>query len=94
MSDNNIFIINEDIQFSTVMQWRQQAEHFISDSASTAIRMDFSNAKWRDTAGLALITSILRFAKAQGKSVEFVLSDSVKRILDVCGLLQLGIING
>lgn len=81
----NIYTVSGVLNFNTVPQLREKGNAVIQKQNETTF--DFSQVVRSDSAGLALLTAWLRYAKQQDKKVRFI--NIPKQLADLAQLCNL-----
>lgn len=84
-TSNHRFKVTGDLVFSTVVRLSKEGEILMSEDNDLVF--DFSHVKRCDSSGLTLLTSWMRAAKKQNKSICFInLPEQLSEIAHVCRL--------
>ena len=85
-----IFKITEEIDECKVKNIRRRADYEIERFMPKRVVFDFDSVTFMDSAGIGLIIGRYKFANMIGSSLEVTnLTQSVKRIFDMSGILKL-----
>ena len=82
--------ISEEIDESTTEKLRRKIDNEITRFLPRKVIFDFSNVSFMDSAGIGLIIGRYKFASMIGAKIELAnLTDSVKKIFEMSGILKL-----
>ena len=85
-----IFRMNEEIDDYKVQEIRRRADNEIQRYMPKRVIFDFDKVSFMDSAGIGLIIGRYKFANLIGGKVELAnLTNSVRKIFDVSGILKL-----
>ena len=85
-----VFKITDEIDDFSVQKIRRRADYEIERYMPKRVVFDFNNVSFMDSAGIGLIIGRYKFANMLGGKLEVTnLTDSVKKIFEMSGILKL-----
>lgn len=85
-----VFRITDEIDDFSVQKIRRRADYEIERYMPKRVVFDFNNVSFMDSAGIGLIIGRYKFANMLGGKLEVTnLTDSVKKIFEMSGILKL-----
>ena len=85
-----VFKITDEIDDFSVQKIRRRADYEIERYMPKRVVFDFNNVSFMDSAGIGLIIGTYKFANMLGGKLEVTnLTDSVKKIFEMSGILKL-----
>ena len=85
-----ILKLTEEIDECTVQKIRRKADYEIERYMPKKVIFDFNSVTFMDSAGIGLIIGRYRIANMLGGTVEIAnVTDSIKRVLELSGLLKI-----
>ena len=85
-----VFKITDEIDDCTVQKIRRRADYEIERYMPRKVIFDFNSVTFMDSAGIGLIIGRYRIANMLGGTVEIAnVTDSIKRVLEISGLLKI-----
>ncbi len=82
--NNGTLLVSGDIDLHQAPEFRKRAELFINTTLNP--RLDITRVAFLDSAGLATLLALSRYAKDQDKSVRLIASGSPRRVLKITGI--------
>jgi len=77
-------VVIGDIDLHQAPEFRERAETYIEEIAQP--RLDLSRVPFLDSAGLATLLALSRFAKARNKALRLIVTGSPRRVLKITGI--------
>lgn len=85
-----ILKLTEEIDECTVQKIRRKADYEIERYMPRKVIFDFNSVTFMDSAGIGLIIGRYRIANMLGGTIEIAnVADSIKRVLELSGLLKI-----
>lgn len=81
---NGILIVSGDIDLHQASEFRERAELFINTTFNP--RFDITRVPFLDSAGLATLLALSRFAGERNKSIRLIAAGSPRRVLKITGI--------
>lgn len=81
---NGTLIVSGDVDLHQAPEFRKRAQTFID--ATSNPRFDITRVPFLDSAGLAALLALSRYAKEQDKSIRLIAAGSPRRVLRITGI--------